>query len=266
MIIDVDGNPAHAATGGTDPDGDEPVIILLHGAGNDATVWQQQTRYLAHRGLRALAIDLPGHGRSGGAPLPSITDMARWVARFMDAAGIEQAAVAGHSMGSFIALELSRHHPDRVRSLVLLGTAEGMPVHPELIRSSADELPRAAALMAAWSHAKPAHIGLNPVPGMWMLGGARALVETSPDGALTIDFAACADYAEAPDAARAVTCPVHVVVGLGDKMTPAKSAAALTAEMPPELVTVTELAGVGHTMMNEDPRSVRRILAQAGHR
>lgn len=261
MIIEVDGLTAHAATGGVELTGDDPVMLLIHGAGMDSTVWQQQTRFLAYRNLRAVAVDLPGHGRSEGEPLTSIVDMANWVARFMDAASLSPAHIGGHSMGTFIALELARHHGEKVRSLTLMGTAVGMPVHPELLSASENELEKAAALMAAWGHGRPAHVGLNPTPGLWMLGGARALVENSTPGALTTDFTACANYADAVEAAKAVTCPVHVVVGLEDKMTPAKSAAKLTAEMNQELLTVTKLANTGHMMMVEDPRATRKALA-----
>jgi pimeloyl-ACP methyl ester carboxylesterase len=260
MIVEVDGLRANAATGGVELRGDDPVVVLIHGAGMDSTVWQQQTRFLAHRGLRVAAIDLPGHGRSEGEPLTTIADMAHWVARFLDAAGLAPANVGGHSMGTFIALELARHHPEKVTSLTLMGTAIGMPVHPELLTSSEHELDRAAALMAAWGHGKPAHIGLNPTPGLWMLGGARALVETSTPGALTADFNACGNYGDAAEAAAATSCPIHVVVGLEDKMTPAKSAAKLTAEMNQDRLTVTELAGVGHMMMMENPRATRQAL------
>ena len=48
--------------------------------------------------------------------------------------------------------------------------------------------------MAAWGHAKPAHVGLNPTPGLWMIGGARALVENSHPGVLATDFRACMAY------------------------------------------------------------------------
>jgi pimeloyl-ACP methyl ester carboxylesterase len=260
MNVEVDGLPAHGATGGVAISGDDPAMILIHGAGMDGTVWQQQTRFLAHRGFRVVAVDLPGHGRSEGEPLTTIADMADWVIRFMAAAELTPAHVVGHSMGTFIGLEMAQRHPDAVTSLVLLGTANAMPVHPALIDASANELSKAAALMASWSHAKPAHVGLNPTPGLWMLGGARALVETSEPGALTVDFTACAEYSGASEAAAAVTCPVHVVVGRGDKMTPPKAAAKLTAEMNQDRLTVTELNDVGHMMMAEDPRAVRDIL------
>ncbi len=263
MIVEVDGRQAHAATGGVEPAGDGPTMLLIHGAGMDSTVWQQQTRFVAHRGVRAVAVDLPGHGRSEGPAMTTIADMAHWVARFLDAAGLAPAHVVGHSMGTFIALELARHHPGKVTSLVLLGTAVGMPVHPELLQASLDDLDRAAALMASWGHAKPAHIGHNPTPGLWMLGGARALVETGEPGALHTDFTACTEYRDAPEAAAAVACPVRLVVGLGDKMTPPKSAHQLIAAMDQDLVTVTRLADVGHMMMIEDPRSTRRVLLDA---
>ena len=50
MIVEVDGVEAHASTGGVPLEGDEPVVLFLHGAGMDSTVWQLQTRYFArHR-------------------------------------------------------------------------------------------------------------------------------------------------------------------------------------------------------------------------
>lgn len=270
MKVEVNGRPAHAATGGVDittsDRADDPVMLLIHGAGMDGTVWQLQTRYLAHHGFRPVAVDLPGHGASEGEPLETIGEMADWVARFAEAAGLTPANVVGHSMGSFIGLELAARHPQHVTSLSLLGTADGMPVHPDLLTASDEQLDKAAALMASWGHAKPAHIGLNPTPGLWMLGGARALVETSEPGALTTDFRACVDYRDAIETAATVTCPVRVVIGAGDKMTPPKAAAKLVAALESgaaESVDVTTLADVGHMMMFEEPRAVRRILAGA---
>lgn len=263
MIVDVDGVDAHAATGGVEPAGDDPVILLIHGAGMDSTVWQLQTRYLAHRGYRAVAVDLPAHGRSCGEPLASVAEMADWIVRFMDAAGLERAHVVGHSMGTFIALELASRHADRVDTITLFGTATGMPVHPELLDAAENDLPHAAALMAAWSHAKPAHLGSNPTPGLWMTGGARALVENGRPGVLATDFRACSAYDRAEVAAAEAACPATVVAGQGDKMTPATSGRALAAALPD--AEIIELAATGHSMMTEHPGAVKQaILATVG--
>ena len=262
MKVHVNGLCAHASTGGVALADTGPVVVLIHGAGMDATVWQLQTRYLAHRGIRAVAVDLPGHGRSEGAALVSIDAMADWVASFIDAAALGSVHVVGHSMGSFIALELASRYSARTSSLTLCGTSTSMPVHPDLITGAAHDLAFAAALMAAWGHAQPAHMGLNPTPGLWMLGGARALVENSLPGVLATDFHACMAYAGATAAAGKATCPATVVIGLGDKMTPPKGGRALASALTD--AHVIELANTGHSMMAENPRAVRAaILATA---
>ncbi len=261
MIIEVNGQSIHAATGGIEPSPEDPVVILLHGAGMNGTIWQLQTRYLAHRGLQAIAVDLPGHGRSEGEPLTSVEDLGQFVVDLMDAAGWERASLVGHSMGSFIALDAARRLGDRCRSMVLMGTSVAMPVHPQLIGDADSDLPAAAALMTAWSHARPAHIGQNPTPGMWMTGGARALVERSDPGVLATDFKTCAAYESAAETAAAVTCPTTVIIGLGDKMTPPKAGRALADLL--DQVSVIELADTGHSMMTESPRAVRSAILDA---
>lgn len=261
MRFDVEGRSINTATGGVDPDPSDPVALLIHGAGMDRTIWQLQTRFLAHRGVQTHAIDLPGHGRSDGPPLETIEEMGEFITRLVDVAGWSTVSLVGHSMGSFVALDAAARLGERAASMVLMGTAEAMPVHPQLLDDAAGDLPAAAALMAAWGHAKPAHVGLNPTPGMWMVGGARALVERSDPGVLAIDFAACAAYRGAAEAAATAVCPTTVIVGLGDKMTPAKAGRALSAHLAD--VELVELADTGHSMMTEAPRAVRSAILSA---
>ena len=265
MNVDVDGIQAHAATGGVELAESGPVLVLVHGAGMDSTVWQLQTRFLAYRGIRVLAVDLPGHGRSEGPALTSIADKADWLGQFLRASGLDEIEggvhIAGHSMGSMIGIQLAATQPQLVASLVLFGSTVSMNVHPELLKASTDDLPRAAALMAAWGHDKPAHVGLNPTPGMWMLGGSMALVENGEPGVLTKDFIACDTYDQTETAAGGIKCPVMVVAGTGDKMTPLAGAHTLAAAFTD--AEVTELADVGHMMMFEDPRAVRALLQSA---
>jgi len=264
VIIEVDGLRVHASTGGVAPDSDDPVIVLVHGAGADSTVWQLQTRYLAHRGFRAIAVDLPGHGTSEGQAIESIPEMGHWLGRFLDSLKWGPATLVGHSMGSFVVLEVATTRPELVSSIVLFGTATAMPVHPDLLAKAADDIEGAAALMAAWGHGRPAHIGLNPTPGMWMIGGQRALVERSSPGSLAVDLHACANYEGARNAAANVQAPATVGIGDGDKMTPPKSGRALAALL--EAVTIVELADTGHDMMFENPHAVRNIILAATRR
>src|SRR5712672_1287214 len=129
MELTVDGRKVHAATGGRAFDPAKPVVVFLHGAGCDHTVWQLPARWFAWHGHSVLAADLPGHGRSEGPPLASIADMGRWVGALLDAAGVKQAAVVGHSMGAAIALEAAAAMPERVTRVGLVGTAAAVPVH-----------------------------------------------------------------------------------------------------------------------------------------
>ncbi|MGI9646279.1 MAG: alpha/beta fold hydrolase, partial [Ilumatobacteraceae bacterium] len=131
---------------------------------------------------------------------------------------------------------------------------------PDLLDAADHDVPAAAALMAAWGYAKPAHVGVNPTPGLWMLGGAQALVETSEPGVLATDFRACVAYEGAEAAAAGVTCPATVIIGLGDKMTPPRSGRALAAAL--DEPTVVELPDTGHMMMIENPRAVKEAILQ----
>ena len=135
MHFEVAGRTVNAATGAVSVDRpevvDAPLVVLVHGAGMDRSVWSHQTRWLAHHDTRALAVDLPGHGASDGPALSSVTDMAYWLCQVADALG-GPIHVVGHSMGAFIGLEASATDPDRIASLTLLGVGATMAVHPAL--------------------------------------------------------------------------------------------------------------------------------------
>ena len=260
----VDEYRVHIRTGGVTPAANAPTVVLVHGAGMDATVWAQQTRFLSMRGVRALAIDLPGHGQSEGPALVTVGAMADWLAQVLDELGVADVVIAGHSMGTFIALEVAARFPKMVKSVALFGTAIGMPVHPDLIVAAAHDIPRAGSLMTGWSHAAASRIGLNPTPGMWMTGGVQALVERSGPGVLLKDLNACVNYEDAEERAGAITCPALVVIGRHDKMTPPKSGRLIAKAMEQSAgVEVIELANAGHMMMTEEPRIVREALLSA---
>src|SRR5580700_8858427 len=133
MQLSVNGIETFVATGGREFDSSLPTVVLLHGAGFDHTAWALHSRWFAHHGYGVLAPDLPGHGRSSGAPLSTIAEMADWTASLLDAAGVATARLIGHSMGSLVALETAARHPARVSALSLIGTAAIMTVGPDLL-------------------------------------------------------------------------------------------------------------------------------------
>ena len=100
MRFEIKGESVFATTGGRDFDPAKPVLIFLHGAGFDQSVWNQQSRYFAHRNHSVLAVDFPGNGRSTGKAPAEIGELADWVPHLMDASGVEEARLVGHSMGT----------------------------------------------------------------------------------------------------------------------------------------------------------------------
>src|SRR5271170_4342879 len=95
MQLPVNGMDTFVATGGRKFDPSLPTVALLHGAGFDHTTWALHSRWFAHHGYGVLAPDLPGHGRSSGAALTSIADMADWTADLLDAASAASRAFHG---------------------------------------------------------------------------------------------------------------------------------------------------------------------------
>jgi len=126
--VDVGGVPASFLTAG-----DGPLVLLLHGT-YWSRVWLTAIAPLAGAGLRPVAVDLPGCGRSGGeltlerATVPALT---AWVERFLDALGAPAPLrVAGHDIGGALAQRLTVRGARAVERLALVNsvTYDSWPV------------------------------------------------------------------------------------------------------------------------------------------
>ena len=235
-----------------------PTAVFVHGGEHDHSVWALQSRYFAYHRHNALAPDLPGHGRSQGPALGSIADLADWIVSLLDAAGIQQAAVVGHSMGSLVTLEAAARQPSRVTKIALLGTSAPMPVAEPLLSAAQADNHAALDMINVWSYSARAQLGGNTAPGLWMLGMNRRLMERQAPGVLYADFKACNDYTHGVEAAARVQCPTLVVVGSCDRMTPPRVTHELVKRLP-HAQTVT-LEGSGHALMAEQPDAVLDAL------
>jgi pimeloyl-ACP methyl ester carboxylesterase len=251
MDLEVDGTTVHAATGGVGFDPARPLVVFLHGAGMDHTVWALQSRYFGHNRRAVLAPDLPGHGRSAGPPLASVAELGAWVWRLVDAAGGREAALVGHSMGALAALEAAAREPARATALVLLGASAEMPVNDDLLAAAHDDPALASRMIVSWGFGRRGHVGGMRAPGLWMMGGGLSLLERAGDGVLYTDFAACNAYRGGLDAASRVACPTLIVCGDGDRMTPARAAGPLAAAIAAAKTTV--IGDAGHMIMVEQP-------------
>lgn len=258
MKLAVAGSEAYCFTGVRAADSTRPAVVFLHGAGMDHTVWSLVSRHFLRHGRCVIAADLPGHGRSAGTPLGSVEAMADWVIALLDALGIAQAAVCGHSLGSLVALDAAARHADRIRALAMVGTAVPMPVSDALLASAAANEHAAFEMLTQWGYSKRHAFGGNSNPGVWMSGSTLRLFERSRPGVLHADLSACNAYTAGLARAATVRCPSLLVLGAEDRLTPVRATRDLQQAMPSARVQV--LPGAGHTLMVEAPNTLLDAL------
>jgi len=251
MDFTVDGKKAFAYTAAHAIDAAKPAVVFLHGAGLDHSWFGLQSRYFGYHGFSVLALDFPGHGRSEGPPLASVEALADWVARLLDAAGIERAALVGHSMGALTAIECAARHPARVERIALLGVAYPMKVSEAFLEAARRNDPAAFDMDTIWGHAPRVPLGGNPNPGMWMYGDTLARLARLRPGVLHAGLKACNDYAAGLESAAKIGCPVLLVLGNRDLMAPPRNAAGLVKAFRSSQTVL--LPPSGHSLMAEAP-------------
>ena len=185
MEIKIDGREVFVSDSG------DPLarpVLLIHGAGGCHQAWKAQIPALSGAGLRCLAVDLPGHGQSRGPAMPRVGLLAEWLVALMDALKLQQVALAGHSLGSQVALETAAKAPDRVRAVALLATADVMPVNEKLLALAKSDSSAAIDQIKSWAVAR--ELDEDAWSGLLDDGGS-----------LFADLSAAGSYGDAPAAA-----------------------------------------------------------------
>ena len=141
--------------------------------------------------------------------------------------------------------------------LALLGVAARMSVHAELLSAAERDDHVALDLLASWSHARPAHAGGHPTPGLWMMG--RTAPRAQPAWSVARRLTACLTYGGAAGDAAAVRCPTLLLMGEDDRMTRPVAAVPISEAVPDCRIVI--LAGTGHMSMVEQPDAVIDELA-----
>ncbi len=256
MDIQVNGHQTYAYTGGKAFNPALPTVVLIHGVLCDHSVWALQSRYLANHGWNVLAIDLPGHCRSAGAPPASVQEAALFIQALLDALGVHQAALVGHSFGSLIAMQAAANMGERISHLVMVGTAYPMKVSQPLLDASLNEPEKALHMTNVFSRAT---LAPPSGAGAWVFGaslalGRRVLASNPKVNVFHTGFNACNSYDQGLQAMAAVTCPVLMVLGESDQMTTPKNAQPLITQAKESGKALqVKLIPHGHHQMSESP-------------
>jgi 3-oxoadipate enol-lactonase/3-oxoadipate enol-lactonase/4-carboxymuconolactone decarboxylase len=238
---------------GVVPDlGQGHLLLFLHAAGGTANLWRRQIDHFgaAHS---AMALDLPGHGRSSGVEgLASIADYAACVATFAERLGLRPFVAVGRSMGSAIALALALHHPARVRGLVLACAAARFEFPAERLDTLRDVVRGRLPQQFTTETFSPT-TGFGVMKEVW-----TEQVQTDPRVRYT-DLLACAAF-DARDRLGEIRVPALVVAGADDHVTPVAASEELAAKIPRARLVV--IPDAGHQAPLEQPEAFNRAVAE----
>ncbi len=230
---------------------DEPPVILIHGAGSNHLIWPADLRRLA--GQRVLAVDLPGHGRSGGVAQQTIAAYADQMFEFLAALGLFQAVFVGHSMGGAIALDLAIRHPEHVAGLGLISTGAYLGIDPAFLENLSNPLTVPNALHAFRTHA------FGPMTAPALIERCMQTMKETRTSVLYGDWRACAAF-DQRESIMQIKSPAWVIAGSDDRLIPIAYAHFMTGRMPAARLQI--LPGAGHMALLEQPGQVSHGLQQ----
>lgn len=226
-----------------------PPLILIHGAGGMSLSWPAQVRRLADKTV--LAPDLPNHGKSTALAYQTLEEVAGKLLNWLDGLRLQSVDVCGYSMGAAISLLLALQAPQRVRKLVLIGSAARLPVNPVLLELAAqpNTLPRAVELLIKWSFAPGTSQRLKELT-------ARRLLENHPR-TLYQDLAACDRFDLSAELDK-IQQPALILTGELDRMTPISGAQELASKLPNARFEI--IPNSGHMVVLEQPGWIAQRL------
>jgi YbgC/YbaW family acyl-CoA thioester hydrolase len=260
--------PIHVSGGGGDAElavevrGEGVPVLFVHGFPLDRTLWRHQLAALSR--VKRIAFDLRG---VGGSSAPTAADgyaLGRYaddVVAVLDALGIRAAVVCGLSLGGYIAFELLRRHPERVRALVLADTkadadgAEAKRARDELAAVAERQGAAAVVEQLLPRLVSPTTLATQPE----VVAQVREMAERWSVASLTGALRAMRDRPDSTETLRAVRVPTLVFGGQDDAIAPPRVTKAIAALVPGAQYHVIPAAG--HLAPLEQPLATGRVLA-----
>ena len=235
-------------------------LVFLHGIGGRASGWSPILRACADAGFASLAWDMPGYGNSPSIDPCHFDNLADALAALMDAYGLAQAVLVGHSLGGMVALQMWARHPQRVAGLVLAASS------PAFGHGSGDFqqtfiAQRLAPIEAGQSMADVA-AGLIPTmvapgfdgPGLTQ---AQACMASITPAAYKAALGALVQF-EQRSALPTITVPTLCIAGEHDRTASPSVVQRMADKIP--LSEFLCLPSVGHLLTFEQPDSFAQAL------
>ncbi|MBW1989584.1 MAG: alpha/beta hydrolase [Deltaproteobacteria bacterium] len=225
-----------------------PCLVLIHGSGGSAALWPEELLRLP--GVRVAALDLPGHGRSGGRPSDRVEDYARVVAGVVESLGLSGVYLLGHSLGGAIALQLALSSPPWLSGVILVGSGARLRVFPAILEGLENDFAGSLDMMDRFL--------FSPGTDESIIRASRRSAETAGQKAVLADFTAC-DRFDVMERLGEISVPALVVSADNDALTPAKYGKFMADAIPDARFAL--LSGTGHMMALEKPKEVAALVS-----
>jgi len=231
--IQVHGQPIHYEVAGEG----EPVV-LVHGLSESTRVWHRNLPALAER-YRVYLIDLPGFGAMREFHRQfDLKQSGTWLNEWMQAVGLEEGYLVGHSMGGYVSMALAAAHPEKVRRLVLVDSI-GIPFNLPVRRLVYPALKAIARTIPSfWMCIGYDYLRAGP---LMVLNAARQIVEL-----------------DTTDVLAAVRVPTLIIWGENDDLVPCDLGRQLHARLPEARLRI--IPGANHFCMFERPQEFNQAL------
>ncbi|MEL6375114.1 MAG: alpha/beta hydrolase [Pseudomonadota bacterium] len=242
-----------------------PVFVALHGAGGQGRDWPEAWRHRADPiGFLGLsqarfggqplarpfyALDLPGHGLSGGESCDHVSGYADAAIGFIEALALRRVILIGHSMGGGVVLDVAQRRHPALAGMVLIGTSAAMAVPDSVFDGLANAYTATVRKLSGYCWHPSAPVFYKAKGFERMHGAGQDTVLGDFKASATFDFR---------EALGAIETPALVIAGLDDKMMPAKHAERTAVGLPN--ARYAGIAGAGHFPHVERPIEVGRHL------
>ncbi len=224
-------------------------LVLIHGAGGSHLSWRRQFDDLSEE-YRVIAVDLPGHGMSGGKGEVTIRQYSRCVTALMDTLALTKVVLGGHSMGGAIALDVASRDAARVRALLLVGAGARLRVLPAIFSLIRQDF--ALAIEGVGNS-----LFSSEAPTELIAEEKQLLARFSRD-VLIKDFTAC-DSFDMMDKLDSIATPALIACGKDDRLTPPKYSEHLHEKLANSELVVFDHCG--HMPMLEKSTEFNRCVS-----
>ncbi|WP_238492453.1 alpha/beta fold hydrolase [Desulfotruncus alcoholivorax] len=226
----------------------ECAIVFVHGAGGNHKHWINQVEGLGEKYL-TVALDLPGHGSSGGTATNKLEEYTDFVYNFSRHVVGTGFYLAGHSMGGAIVMDFALNYSEELQGIILIGTGAKLRVAPVMLETfaSGKKFPQMIDFAYGSDTSKE------------MLARARQEMEVTDAEVYYKDFQAC-DSFDIVDRLHLINSSCLIIGASQDKLTPAKYSLYLAEKIQNSKVDIIDHAG--HMMMLERPQEVNIKIEQ----